>query len=151
GGVLELRRAHVVGRRVDEIACKADPFDDAREILAVDVAGQFQLDLLRFLLAVTREAIAAERKSERGELRIVRGLGEAISAAGKQSRQRARQEQVFVRLIAGLEREQGAGQPAIDGGQQQMPACLRLEAGSVSEGALARIEALALFPPGRAA
>src|SRR5262249_38314511 len=60
-------------------------------------------------------------------------------------------EQVLVRLIAGLEREQRTGQPAVDGRQQQMPTGLGLEAGSVGEGALARIEALALFLPGGAA
>jgi hypothetical protein len=121
-----------------------------REILAVDVAGQLELDVLRLLLAIAGKAIAPERKGERGELRIVWRIGEAIGASGKQSRQRPGQEQIFVGLVAGLEREQGSGKTAIGRRQQQMPAGFGLEAGSIGEGALACIEAFALLPPGGA-
>ncbi len=96
-GLLELARAHVVGRRVDEIARQADPLDDAGEVVAVDVAGQLELQLLLILLAIAREAIAAEREGERRQLRIVRGIGEAVGARRDDARERSRPEQVLAR------------------------------------------------------
>ena len=50
-GLFELRRTHVVCRRVDEIARQAHAFDDAGEVLAIDVAGQFEEQLFRALFA----------------------------------------------------------------------------------------------------
>ena len=81
--------------------------------------------------------------------RIVRRIGEPVGAGGQEPRQRARPEQVLVRVVDALEREQDLGQPAIRGRQQDMTAGLRLEAGSLGEGPLARIEALAHHRPDR--
>jgi hypothetical protein len=79
-GVFELGRPHVVCRRVDEIARERNALHDPGEILAVDVAGQLELDVLLVLLAVAIEAVATEREGKRRKLRIVRGGGEAIGA-----------------------------------------------------------------------
>ena len=62
--LFELGRAHVIGRRVDEVARKIDALDNATEILAIHVAGQLQLQLLAVLLAIAGEAIAAQGKSQ---------------------------------------------------------------------------------------
>ena len=42
GGVFQLGRAHVVGRRVDEIARQRHAFDDAGEVVAVDAVRHHQ-------------------------------------------------------------------------------------------------------------
>ena len=109
-GLLELRRAHVVGRRVDEIAGEAHALDDAAEIVAVDVAGEFELDVLRLRLAVAREAVAAEREGERrqaanraGHWRSGRRPPEGARAA------RPGRNRSLLRIVGALEREQDPG------------------------------------------
>ena len=84
GSRLELGRPQVVRRRVDEIAGKRDTLEDAGEVLAVDVAGQFELELFVLLLAVARESVGAEREGEGREPCIGREGGEAIGARGQQ-------------------------------------------------------------------
>ena len=146
-GVLELLRAHVVGRRVDEIAGEAHALDDAAEIGAVDVAGELELHLLLVLLAIAAEAIAAEREGERRQLRIVRGIAEAVGAGREQAGQGAGPEQILARLVGALEREQDAGEGSLRSRQQEVSAGLRLEARGLGEGARARIEARRAAPP----
>ena len=98
--------------------------------------------------AVAGEAVGAEREGERRELRIVRGIGEAIGAGRQQAGQRPGRERVLVGGPGGFEREQDAGQAALRRGQEKVTAGLGFEAGGVREGARARIEALALLTPG---
>src|SRR6266849_1242076 len=104
-GLLELLRTHVVRRRVDEIAREPDALRDAAEVVAVDVAGQLQLQLFLVLLAIAREPVAAERQ---------------------QAAERPRPEQVLVRIVGAFEREQDAGKPALRPRQEQVTARLRL-------------------------
>ena len=147
-GLFELRRTHVVRRRVDEIARQADAFDDAGEVVAIDVAGQFQLQLFRVLFAVAGEAVGAEREGERREFRIVRRIGEAIGAGRQQAGQRPGRERVLVGGAGSFEREQDAGKAAVRRRQEEVTARLGFEAGGVREGARPPIEALALLTPG---
>ena len=64
-GGFELGRAHVVGRRVDEIARERHAFGDAREVVAIDAVGQHEPHVLVLRLAVAREAVRAEREGQR--------------------------------------------------------------------------------------
>jgi hypothetical protein len=149
GGCFEFGRAHVVRRRVDEIAGEADALEDAGEVLAVDVAGQFEPELLVVLLAVACESVGAERKGERRKLCIVREGGEAIGARGQECRQRAGPKQVLVGLLGTLERKEDASKTALGRGKEAVAARLRLEARGIHEGTRARIERLAQLAPSR--
>ncbi len=94
-GVFELGRAHVVGRRVDEVAGKADALRDAGQVVAIDVARQLEPDVLGVLLAVAREAVGAEREGERRELANRAGRWRSGRLpAGSELGQRPRPEQV---------------------------------------------------------
>ena len=93
-GLRQFLRSHVVGRRVDEIARQRCGLRHPRDIGDVDAVGRHQPDVGRILLAVAAEAIAAERKGQRGEPRIVRRVGEAIGARRQQARQRAGPERI---------------------------------------------------------
>ena len=104
GGVLEFRRPHVVRRRIDQIAREENAVDDPGQVVAVDIAGQFQPDVLLVLLAVAGEAIGAERKGERRQPRIVRSVGEAVGPG---------REQVCTAPPDGTGR--GAGRPGVRG------------------------------------
>jgi hypothetical protein len=79
-GFLELRRSHVVRRRVDQVARQRHRRDDAREILAIDALRRIELDRASFRLTVAREAVAAEREGERRQPRVMRIVGEAKDA-----------------------------------------------------------------------
>ena len=144
----ELGRPHVVRRRVDEIACQEDPFDHAGEVFAIDIAGQFQLQFLRVLLAVAGEAVGTEGERERRQLRIVWGIGEAIGAGRQQAGQCPRRKRVLVGGPGGFEREEGAREGALRPGQEKVTARLGFEAGGVRERTCPPIEALALLTPG---
>ena len=93
-GLRQFRRAHVVRRRVDEVARQRGRFRHPHDIGDVDAVGRHQPDVRRIGLAIAAEAVAAEREGERGEPRIVRRVGEAIDARRQQARQRAGPEQV---------------------------------------------------------
>ena len=47
--ILELGQAHVVCRRIDEVARQRDRFDDALEVFAIELCGRSSLTL-RFAL-----------------------------------------------------------------------------------------------------
>ena len=93
--LLELRRAHVVCRRIDEVARQRHALDNVLQFLARHALRQIELDRARLRFAVARETIAAERESERGKPRIVRLIGEAINAVGQMLRQPPRQERIL--------------------------------------------------------
>ncbi len=140
-GLFELRRPQVVRRRVDEIARQRHAFDDALQLVAVEALRQIEIDLARFGLAVTREAVEAERERERRKPRIVRLVGEAIDAVGQKLRQAAGKERILG-FAGAFKPEQHAAEAAFSR-QQQMPAGLRLETGGVGEGASLGAEQLA--------
>jgi len=144
----ELGRPQVVRRRVDEIARQRDAVDDAGEIFAVDVAGELELHLFRVLLAIAGEAVGAEREGERGEPRVVRGVGEAIGARRQRRRERTRPKQILAGVVFALEREDDAGKRPIGPRQQKVAAGLGFEARGIGEGPRARIEPLAQGGPG---
>ena len=62
-GLFELRRAHIVSRRIDEIARQGHGLDHVLQLLAIDALRQIELDRMRIGLAVAGEAIGAERKA----------------------------------------------------------------------------------------
>ncbi len=132
-GLLELRRPHIVRRRVDEIARQRHPFDDALQIVAVETLRQIEIDLARLGLAVAREAVQAERESQRRKPRVVRLVGEAVDAVGQMLRQPAGEKQIFG-LVGTFEPEQDSAEPAFPR-QQQIAGGLRLEARCIGESA----------------
>ena len=73
---LKMRRPHVVGRRVDQVARERDGLDNARQIFAVDVGGKCQLHVLRLRICDSAKTIGAEREGERREPRVVAGIDE---------------------------------------------------------------------------
>ena len=58
-------RSHVVGRRVDEVARQRRCFRHPGDVGGIDAVGRHQPDVGRIRLAVTAEAVAAERKGKR--------------------------------------------------------------------------------------
>ncbi len=152
-GCLELGRPHVVGRRVDQVAGEPDRLRDAGQVGAVEAGDELKPHLLglglALGLAIAREAIGSERKSERRQARVVRRIGEPVGARRQQGGERARPQQILGLVVRVLEPEQHARQRAVGAGQQEVPAGLGLEAGGIREGAAARIEAVADFGPGR--
>ena len=93
-GLFELGGAHVVGRRVDEIARQRHALDDAVNLFAIDALRQIERDLFRFRLAVSRESIRAERERQRRKPGVVRLVGEAIDTVRQQLRQAAGQKAI---------------------------------------------------------
>src|SRR4029077_12961289 len=89
--LLELRWAHIVRGRVDEVARQRHALDNVLQLLARNALRQIALDRARLGFGGAGEPIAAERESERGKPRIVRLIGEAINAIGQTLRQSARQ------------------------------------------------------------
>ncbi len=85
GGVRELFRAHVVGRRVDEVAAEENAGGDARDLFAVDAGGNDEPSGAGLALLVAGELIGAENPGQRavGGAALVRHIGEAIGAGGK--------------------------------------------------------------------
>ena len=107
--LLELRRTHVVCRRIDEVARQRHALDDMFQVLARHALRQIELDRARLGFAVAREPIAAERESERSKPRIVRLIGEAINAVGQMLRQSPRQEGI-PGFVGAFDAEQHAAQ-----------------------------------------
>ena len=119
---LKVRRAHVIGRRVDQIARQRHAFDDAAQIVAVGAFGQHESHRLVLRLAIAREAIGAEREGQRGKPRIVRRIGKAVAAGRQHAGQQARQERVVIFFLAFQSEQHAAGR------QDQVARCLGLEA-----------------------
>ena len=89
----------------------------------------------------------AEREGERGEPRVVRGVGEAIGARRQRRGERTRPKQILAGVVLGLEREQHVGKRPVGPRQQQVAAGLGFEASGIGEGPRARIEPLAQGGP----
>ena len=138
GGGFELGRAHVVGRRVDEVARQRHALGDARELLAIDAVRQHQPHRLVLRLAVAREAICAEREGQRRKPHIVRRVGEAIDA-GRQQRRAAGRAGTRCCSASAFDAEQHAA-GAARRRQDQVPAGPRLEARGLDEGAGTLVE-----------
>ena len=149
GGMFEIGRTHVIGRRVDEVARERDALDDAGEVVAIDAHRQFELDGFVFGFPIAREAVAAERKRQRGEARVVRRIGEAVGARRQESRERARAEAVEVGIVRGFDREQHARERTLRPRQQQVPAGARLKTGGIGKSTGAGIETRAQVRPCR--
>ena len=91
-------------------------------------------------LAVAGELIAAEREGKRAEPRIVRRIGETVSAGRQQAGQRAGPEQVLGRIVSLFQTEQNAGELACVVRHDEMLAGLRLKTRRLHENQLARVE-----------
>ena len=118
-GQRQLFRAHVVRRRIDEVARQGSRFRHPRDVGDVDAVGRHQPHLGLIRLAIAAEAITPERKRERGQARVMRRVGEAIDARRQQARQRAGPEQVagFAGLV--FEAENDLRDLAVGRGQRQ--------------------------------
>ena len=115
--LLQLRRAEVVRRRVDEVAREGDALGDAREVGAVEAVRDFEPDLLGLSLAVARKAIASERDGERREPRIMGRVGETIGPGRQQVGEPAGEEQVLLAVLV-FEAEQYAAETVARARQQ---------------------------------
>ena len=102
----QLLRPHVVGRRVDEVARQHRGIRHAIDLGGVDAVRRHQPDVGAVRLAVTGEAVAAEREGERRQSCIVRCIGKAIGARRQQARQCARPERIARSGTVVLEPEQ---------------------------------------------
>ena len=145
GGVLQLGRAHVVGRRVDEIARQRHAFQDAAEILSVHTLRDHQPYVAHLRLAVAGESIGAEREGQRRQPRVMRRVGETVSARRQQGGQLPGPEQVFHRLVGVFQAEQHAGQFAVRRRHREIAPGLGLISGGVQEHALAVVDDLGCF------
>ena len=115
--LFELRRPHVIGRRVDEIARQCHAFDDMLKLLAGDALRQIELDRSRLGLAIARETIGAEREGERGEPRVGRLVGETVGAVRQMLWQPAGQKRIpdaVVGTVRGIVRVLDAEQNAAE-------------------------------------
>ena len=101
-GRLQFSGAHVVGGRVGEIPAERYALDNATELVAIDALRNDEAYLARFRLAVSRELIRTERKCEGSEPRIVRRIGETVSARRQQIGQLSWPEPVDFRLRQAL-------------------------------------------------
>ena len=110
-GLFELRRPHVVCRRVDQIARQRHRFDDAGKVVAVEALRQIEFYRARLGLAITGEVIEAERDGKRGKPRIVRLVGEAVGARRQELRQPAGQKRIL-RFVRPFQPEQHATERA---------------------------------------
>ena len=108
---------HLVGRRVDEIACHQGRFGDPDDVCDVDALGRHEPDLGRLGFAVTSEPIAAERKGEHRQSRIVRRIGETVDAGRQQMGQCTRTKQIARPAVRIFEAEQHLGDPPFGVGQ----------------------------------
>ncbi len=137
-GVLELRRPHVVRRRVDEVARQRHRLDDAFHVRPIEARRQIELDVASVRLAVAREAVSAEREGERRQTDIVRIVGEAVGSR-RQLRREAPGLKQILRLVGAFEPEQNTGQAALARQQQQAPG-LGLEPRRIGKARGVRIE-----------
>ena len=106
--LFQLRRAHVVGRRIDEIAREIYAFHNSAEICTVDVPRQLQPELFAVLLVITGKTITAEREGKRSEPRIVWDVGKTVIARRKDSAERSRAERIFARVVVCFDAEEDA-------------------------------------------
>ena len=131
--VFKFGRSKIVGRRVDEVARQRHAFDDAIEIVAIDVLRQIETDVARLGLAVAAKAVETKREGERRQPRIVRLIGEAVDAVRQMLRQAAGQKAVG-RLALAFQAEQHPAEALLTG-QQKVPSGLRLKTCRIGEGA----------------
>ena len=136
-GRFQFGRAHVVGRRVGQVAAQRDALNDAAEIVAIDAVGDDKVDFAGVGLAVARELVGAERERERSQPRIVRCVGEAISAGRQLAGQLSGPEAVYVAFAGFFDPEQHAGELSVRSRQQQQPARFGLETAGRDKGASA--------------
>src|SRR5450755_1801610 len=133
-GFLDLGGAKIVGRRIDEIAHEKNGLDDAGKLRSIDAWRQFKNRVaLFFLRPVAREAIAAERESECGELWIGGKRGEAPNTPGKKGRELARQKRIARAGRSRVAGEQSTRDSAFTR-KQEKATCPRLEAARLHKG-----------------
>ena len=112
-------RAHIVRRRIDQVARQRGRLRHPRDIGDVDAVGRHQPDIGPVRLAITAEAIAPKGKGQRREPHIMRRIGKAIDARRQQAGQGAGPEQVagFAALV--LEAENDLRDLPVGRGQRQ--------------------------------
>ena len=125
GGVLELLRAHVAGRRVDEIAAKPDSVDERNRPGVIGAAREaFELRRhRRRCRLVAAVAVGAEPPRDGGKLGLRDGALQCIRA-GRESRRELRKGGEQCRWTARLaalavaDAERDAGDGTVRAGQQ---------------------------------
>ncbi len=117
GGILQLLRPQVAGRRVDEVATEPNPFDNGECAALIDAARNLELcNLLGLARLVAAKTIGAEAPGDGGQLRVAEVVGEMIAARRQHAGQVAEGQ---LRLVHGIARarlaepEDGAGKRAL--------------------------------------
>ena len=105
GGVGQLRRAKVVGGRVDEVAGQKDAVGDAADFGGVDTGRQDQAARRLAAIAITAEAIGAERPGEACQRRIGEAVAETVGAGRQVRRQLAGQQRRSAIVVAEPEKD----------------------------------------------
>ena len=126
-GRLDAVGAEIARRRVDEIAACDDRIRDMRDFLGIDALRRHEANGFLAALAVTVEAVAAQKPGEGGERRVRRLGLEAIDALGQQGGELADEEGIVALGIGAVEAEGDAGEVSVRIGQQAMAPGLALE------------------------
>src|SRR5205085_11519052 len=130
---------------VDEIAGKRPAGEDAGEVGAIEAVRQLDLNFRGVRLTIAGETIRAERKRQRGEPRVRRGIAEPIDAVREDGGQATGKKRVG--SFAGLIKPEHDAREAAVARQQEVPTRLRLEAGRLGKRPRARVEPVAYCRP----
>ena len=133
-------RREIVGGRVDQVTDEENRIADAGNCGPIDTVRDDKPRPLSLRLAVTVEAIARERKGERGELRLIDARRQAVGAGRQGGRKLADEKRPALCGIDAAEAEEHALQIAVRVGDQRPSAGLGLEARGRREPALALVE-----------
>src|SRR5687768_2191713 len=110
---LKLRRAEIVGRRVDQVAAEIDRLGQGKNVVAISSLWKRKaLRLGAVLGPVPPEAIGAEEPSDGCQLRIRQNRGETIVSRGQRIWQRAGKKGCFRGPVLPARAEQSAADGA---------------------------------------
>ena len=139
-GLLQFRRAHVIRRRVDQVARQGDALGDARKVGGIDAVRHDERRELVLALAVAVEAIAPSAKASAASRVSCGALAKCIDARGEQAGQVARQQRVCARRVF-FEPNRTPAMPPVGRGQREMLSGIRLEACGIGKGPRLRLQA----------
>ena len=98
-------RAKDVGGRIDEIASIGDRLCDALNLDRVDLVGRDEARLGRLVGLETVVTIEGQQEAKRGEIGVLRRVGEPVDAFGKRGCKLTRGERVTCRCVRFVDSE----------------------------------------------
>jgi len=126
-GLFEICRAHVVGRRVDQVTGEIDAGELALDVGGIGVLGNHQRRFDRFFRTVAAEAIGAKAIAEEQTIGGERCRLDVPLACRQAAGELAGQERVLRRI--GAHAEERASEMTVAGRDQQQGTRLGLETG----------------------